>query len=214
MPEKLTRKEAKERTRQNLLDALMEVASKEGLAGLTTTKIARCAGVAQSSFYFHFEDMNDALRQAAEKMSETIRTSVRLQRQKIDVNDPENAVRSTYEAAIDGLLANPLMAELLLSHRRDTSSPLGDTAREILARSRREIAEDMRAMGLSEGVLPHHTTHAALLLSMSLTSVEMLLDDPGADRSEIIAALVHTTTAMITKAVHDAGEPARTNTAL
>ena len=214
MSDKLTRKEAKERTRQNLLDALMEVASKEGLAGLTTTKIARCAGVAQSSFYFHFEDMNDALRQAAEKMSETIRSSVRLERQKIDVNDPERAVRSTYEAAIEGLLANPLMAELLLSHRRDTNSPLGDTAREILKRSRREIAEDMLAMGLTEGVLPHRETHAALFQSMSLTAVEMLLDDPEANRSQIIEALVHTTTAMITKAVEDARSAVPSKTAV
>ena len=67
---------------------------------------------------------------------------------------------------------------------------------------------------LFPGLFIFYSVMMILIVVLDNALCEMLLDDPEADRGEIIAALVHTTTAMITKAVHDAGEPARSNTAI
>jgi len=188
MPEKLTRKAAKERTRQRLLDGLLDVARAEGIQGLTTTKIADAAGVAQSSFYFHFEDMDDAMREAAEKIGAQVRDAIRAERRKIDLGDPQNTLRAVQAATINAFLAEPMFAQLFLRHRRDATSPLGETFAELLNESRRELADDMEKY---LGSLPTPEIYADLFIAMSMAVVEGLLDHRLEDREACLDALVH-----------------------
>src|SRR5690606_7427064 len=69
----LTRSEAKDLTRRRLLRAALEILDKEGEAGLTTVAVAKAAGIAQSSFYVHFKDMQDLLRALADEGGERLR---------------------------------------------------------------------------------------------------------------------------------------------
>ena len=119
MQEKLTRKEAKERTRQRLLDGLLDVAREDGLQGLTTTKVAEAAGVAQSSFYFHFEGMEQAMGAAADKLGNQVREAIRAERRKIDLQNPTETLRGVQAATMNAFLAEPMFAQLFLRHRRD-----------------------------------------------------------------------------------------------
>ncbi len=188
MAEKLTRKEAKERTRQRLLDGLLDVARAEGIQGLTTTKIAEAAGVAQSSFYFHFEGMDQAMREAAEKIGNQVSDAIRTERRKIDPGDPQNTIRGAQAATINAFLSEPMFAQLFLRHRRDATSPLGEKFAELLNESRRELAEDMKKY---LGHLPTPEIYADLFIGMSMAMVEGLLDERLDDREACLDALVH-----------------------
>lgn len=187
MGEKLTRKEAKERTRQRLLDGLLDVARADGIQGLTTTKIADAAGVAQSSFYFHFEGMEEAMREAAEKIGNQVRDAIRAERRKIDPSDPQNTIRGAQAATINAFLAEPMFAQLFLRHRRDPTSPLGETFAELLNESRRELADDMKKY-LAH--LPTPEIYADLFIAMSMAVVEGMIDGRLTDREACLDALV------------------------
>ena len=187
MQEKLTRKEAKERTRQRLLDGLLDVAREEGLQGLTTTKIAEAAGVAQSSFYFHFEGMEQAMGAAADKLGNQVREAIRAERRKIDLQNPTETLRGVQAATMNAFLAEPMFAQLFLRHRRDPTSPLGETFAELLNESRRELANDMKKYLAS---LPHPEVYAELFIGMSMAMIEGILDG-RLDREACLDVLVH-----------------------
>ncbi len=197
MAEKLTRKQAKERTRQRLLDGLLDVARAEGIQGLTTTKIAEAAGVAQSSFYFHFEGMDQAMREAADKIGNQVSEAIRTERRKIDLRDPQNTIRGAQAATINAFLAEPMFAQLFLRHRRDPTSPLGEKFAELLNESRRELAEDMKKY---LGNLPTPEIYADLFIGMSMAVVEGLLDERLEDREACLDALVHVVGCALTTA--------------
>ncbi len=188
MAEKLTRKEAKERTRQKLLDGLLSVARKEGLQGLTTTKIAEAAGVAQSSFYFHFEGMEDAMQAAADKLGNQVRDQIRAQRRKIVIDNPRETLRNSCAANLNAFLSEPVFTQLFLRHRRDPTSPLGRCFADLLDQSRKELAADMKAVGLA---LPNIDVYAELFIGMSMTMLEGLIDGRIQSKDACLDALVH-----------------------
>jgi len=188
MSQKLTRKEAKEQTRQNLLDALLDIVRADGLQGLTTTKIAEAAGVAQSSFYFHFSGMDDAMEAAADKLGRQIRDAIRDERRKIDLTDARRTLRSVYAVTINAFLAEPAFAQLFLRHRRDPTSPLGRKFGELLDQSRTELAGDMKKY---LAALPNPEVYAELFVGMSMSMVEGLLDGRLTDREACLDALAH-----------------------
>jgi AcrR family transcriptional regulator len=194
---KLTRKQAKARTRRKLIDALLEISREQGIGALSTTKIARRAGVAQSVFYDHFSDMNDALTVVAAQVGERVRAAMSSEREKIELADPMAALRATYAAGIDGLLAEPMLAELLLRYRRDPDSPLGGCIRGILDDARAEIIGDMERLGLGKR-LPHVDLHAELFIAMALRVVEGVLDGTR-DRDACLDVLTRITAASMAR---------------
>jgi AcrR family transcriptional regulator len=57
-----SRKEIREqtrKTRQSLIEAALELSSEEGFASLSLRSVARKAGIAPTSFYRHFRDMDE-----------------------------------------------------------------------------------------------------------------------------------------------------------
>jgi AcrR family transcriptional regulator len=197
MAHKLTRKESKERTRQALLDGLLDVARNEGLQGLTTTKIADAAGVAQSSFYFHFDGMDDAMQAAADRLGRQIRDAIRAERKNIDLSDARRTLRSVYAVTINAFLAEPAFAQLFLRHRRDSTSPLGQKFGELLDESRQELAEDMKKYLAG---LPHPEVYAELFVGMSMSMLEGLIDGRLTDREACLDALGHVVGAALASA--------------
>ena len=193
---KLTRKQAKARTRQKLIAALLEISREHGMAGLSTTRIAKLAGVSQSVFYDHFSDMNDALGIAAEQVGARVRTAMTAQREHIEPGNPAEAVRATFAAGIQGLLDEPMLAELLLRHRRDPDSPLGECIRNILADARADVIRDMERIGLRDA-MPRLEMHADMFVAMGLSMVEGLLDGRYQDIEACLDVVARITSASI-----------------
>jgi AcrR family transcriptional regulator len=150
---KLTRKEAKALTRAKLISALIDLTRSEGIGALSTTAVTRAAGVAQSVFYDHFKDMDQALTVAAEKVGGRVRAAIADARAQLDLSAPAGPIRASYAAAVDGLMAEPVLTELLLRHRSDPLSPLGECMRGILANARTDIIADLERLGVTEASL-------------------------------------------------------------
>jgi TetR/AcrR family transcriptional repressor of bet genes len=74
---KSLRAEQKERTRQRLIDATLEVVAKEGLSGTTMGKVARRAGLSQGIVNFHFESKEQLLAETLTFLTEHYRTAWR-----------------------------------------------------------------------------------------------------------------------------------------
>lgn len=145
----LRRKEVKAVTRSRLLEAALHILDEEGEGALTTTKVTSRAGIAQSSFYVHFSDMDDLLHNLIDELSLERRRSTRAARSE-SREAPMDAerFRATFRIPIAHSIAHPRLFRLLVNSRNDRATPLGDWSRGIADGSRAALVEDLVASGI------------------------------------------------------------------
>ena len=145
----LSRSESKARTRQRLLDAALAIVDERGEAGLTTTAVARAAGIAQSGFYVHFADMNDLLHGLIDDLALQRREAVRMSRQlaRAAPSDIEQ-FRETFRVPLRSLLSHPVLLRLVVRSRHDPTSPIGEWSRSLLEETRRDLVADLVILGV------------------------------------------------------------------
>ncbi|GIH95504.1 hypothetical protein Psi01_61340 [Planobispora siamensis] len=144
----LTRSEAKDRTRRRLLRSALAILDEEGEAGLTTVKVAKAAGIAQSSFYVHFKDMQDLLKALAVESGQRLRASMREARRRAgETPSDEEPYRDTFRIPLEAICRHPELLRIQLRARHDPSSPLQGFAAETAAVYRAHLAADLAALG-------------------------------------------------------------------
>ena len=144
----LTRKEVKAVTRRRLLDAALHILDEEGEGGLTTTKVTKIAGIAQSSFYVHFSDMDDLLHSLVDELTVEWRRQTREARATYRAAplDAER-FRETFRVPMMHSVSHPRVYRLLHRARLDGRSPLGKWSRTLHDENRKALVEDMVASG-------------------------------------------------------------------
>lgn len=73
----ISRQAQKERTRQAILDAALELSQQYGFAQLSLRQVARHAGIVPTAFYRHFESMDQLGLALVEQSFNTLRTMIR-----------------------------------------------------------------------------------------------------------------------------------------
>ncbi|SEG61484.1 DNA-binding transcriptional regulator, AcrR family [Nonomuraea solani] len=144
----LTRSEAKDLTRRKLIRAALAILDEEGEAGLTTVRVAKAAGIAQSSFYVHFKDRQELLRVLAEEGGARLLGSMRQARRKArEAPDDLERHRETFRIPLEAICRHPELLRIQLRARYDPSSSLRDFAVETAAAYRDHHAADLAALG-------------------------------------------------------------------
>lgn len=162
---------AKERTRQRLLDAALEILDEEGESGLTTTRITRLAGVSQPTFYVHFTDMDDLLKDLIQRLWEERRAGQRETRAEMRQATTGSVVRELTRATINSLVAHPAVLRLVMRSRLDQSSPLGEYTRAEL-----DITLDNMITALEATGLPNATPAEQRKLRMQADGLVAVID--------------------------------------
>ena len=180
-----SRKANKERTRQKLIQAMLEVLHKQGASALTTGRIAAEAGVAQPTFYVHFNGMDDALSQTAAQVAEESLQNLIGFRSAVGVGSPIEMIRYAFSSSVDKLMERPQLTELYLRHRLDVDSPLGRGWTEITNKARADLTEDLERMSIPEARL-----FAEMIVSQVIGVVEGLLHGRIVERDAAIEMMV------------------------
>jgi AcrR family transcriptional regulator len=144
----LTRDEAKQVTRNRLLDAALRLLSQVGYAGLSASAIAREAGVAQPTFYVHFRDKDELIRTLAETHMGELRRRLRDARDTVRRARDVASIRETFRVALATMIRDPGLFLLYTRERAQPGSPFGEQARRLAAETRRDLAEDLVGFGL------------------------------------------------------------------
>lgn len=190
----LSRRESKALTRRRLLDAALGILDAEGEAALTTTSVTREAAVAQSTFYVHFDNVDDLLVSLVDELAGERRRLTRDARRmsRADPGDVER-LRETYRIPLADLLAHPRIFRLVLRSRHDPSSPLGEWSRGLYEGSRRALVEDLVAAGMAADT-PEEGRRAEMVADGIIALTESLalghLEGRYPDVEEIIDVLV------------------------
>ena len=144
----LSRDESKAITRKRLLDAAARLLGEVGYGGLSTSAVARAAGVAQPTFYVHFRDMDDLLRTLGAERIGALRAQLRTAREGLLAGRGVDAVRETFRVSLQTWIENPGLFQLYAQEQQHPTSPMGKMARELRAEIHRDLVEDLTRLGL------------------------------------------------------------------
>ncbi len=116
----VNRAQQKEKTRRQIIDAAFQLLSEErSFASLSLREVAREAGIAPTSFYRHFEDMEELGLSLVDEGGVILRQLMRRARQRI--NDRGSVIRISVETFMEFIHNSPHVFRLLLRERSGAS---------------------------------------------------------------------------------------------
>jgi TetR/AcrR family transcriptional regulator, fatty acid biosynthesis regulator len=188
-----SRAEAKELSRRRLLRAATELLDERGGSKLSVSAVARRAGMAQSSFYVHFHDLDDLLRTLGDEMAVRRGRAVREARRRVREDPDAERVRETFRIPLEEMVSNPEWYRTGLRALYDPESPLGEVIREMLARERRDLVDDLLLAGFRTDSPARRRSvemTADCLASMTEALAQGHIEGRYADVDEILDVLV------------------------
>lgn len=125
----VSRQASKLKTRQRLLASAIEVLVEEGYAGFSMNKVAKRAGIAQPSFYVHFDSVDDLFEALAEDIRsrfitpfQTLLNDMVADMQFADVAGIANRL---FHIAFEIIRDQEALFRMMLAERGQPTSPLG-----------------------------------------------------------------------------------------
>ena len=94
----MTRAEQKQQTRRTLLDAALRLSAERGFSSLSLRAVTHAAGIAPTSFYRHFQNLDDLGLALVDEVGMSLRRLVR------------RARRRTQAAATGSVASLPILA--------------------------------------------------------------------------------------------------------
>lgn len=160
----------KEKTRQAIIDAaLNQLSPDHGFSNLSLREVAREAGIAPTSFYRHFNDMEELGLTLVDECGVTLRQLMRKARRRIEKKG--SIITTSVETFMEFVQKNPNIFRLLLRERSGTFPAF----REAVAREIKHFKEELTDYLLSES---NYSQQQAYTLAEGLV---MLVFNAGAD---------------------------------
>ncbi|KLL95942.1 TetR family transcriptional regulator [Rhodococcus sp. IITR03] len=185
VPPPTTRAERKERTRQALLDAALDLSADRGLGGLSLREVARHAGIVPTAFYRHFSSMDEL---GVALAADTMRVLRRLLRAR--VAHPARQVRAIPDVLVQQVRAHKAAFRFLARERHGGVPEVAAAISVELRLLTSELAADLgRSPGLEDWDFDDLEMAADLLVTAMLDFVLDLLavERPGsAQESEVV----------------------------
>lgn len=141
-----TRAEQKQKTRRALMDAaLSQLSADRGFASLSLREVAREAGIAPTSFYRHFHELEELGLALVDEAGVTLRQLMRQARKRIAKNG--SAVNTSVETFMEYLQDNENLFRLLLREKTGVSQQFRTAIRAEIDHFITELAEDLKRLG-------------------------------------------------------------------
>jgi len=140
------RAEQKQKTRRSLMDAaLRQLSADRGFSNLSLREVAREAGIAPTSFYRHFTEMDELGLALVDEAGVTLRQLMRQARKRIEKGG--SAVSTSVDTFMEYLGSNATHFRLLLRERTGLSQQFRTAIKAEINHFVTELADDLRRMG-------------------------------------------------------------------
>lgn len=152
-PPKLSRLDAKKLSRQKLLNAALELLVEQGFENLTTGRVAKRAGMAQPSFYVHFEDMNELLVELSGQVSRELRSGMALISLSLrEGGDLLDVTQRCVELALHTIVKHQKMLRIFMAEQAHAHSSIGSRVRAGMDVYMEELVDDFHSFPPAKGV--------------------------------------------------------------
>lgn len=125
-----SRQEQKERTREAILNAALDLSRDHGFAQISLRQVARQAGVVPTAFYRHFESMDELGLALVERSFLTLRTMIREAQRDPDVLD--NIIEASAEVLVRVVKQNRMHFAFVARERTSGSAAVREAIQREL----------------------------------------------------------------------------------
>jgi AcrR family transcriptional regulator len=180
------RAQQKEKTRRSLIDAAFQQLSAErSFSSLSLREVAREAGIAPTSFYRHFKDMEELGLTMVDEGGLLLRQLMRQARQRIAKEG--SVIRTSVDTFMEFIESNPNVFRLLLRERSGTSSEF----RAAVVREMQHFSAELTEYLISTGMRRDEAfTQADASVILVFSSGAEALDLEKHERDELTERLV------------------------
>jgi len=187
---KVSRTEQKAVTRQRLMDAAaIELASGRSFDTLSLREVAKIAGIAPTSFYRHFHDMEGLGLALLEEHGKTLQGLMHHVREQ--ASEGRSLIRASVETLFEYIYSHQGMARMLLQESMSPQSAFRGAAEELLAMMSSDLADYLVWEAQERGVpLAHPKIAANSIVAILFTTGIALLNTPDADRARHIESAI------------------------
>jgi AcrR family transcriptional regulator len=183
---KVSRKQQKAETRQRLMDAAAaELASGRSFDTLSLREGAKLAGIAPTSFYRHFHDMEGLGLALIEEHSEALLSLMHRVREQ--ASEGRSVIRASVETLFDYIFRNQGLSRMILLESLSPQSAFRSAAEKLLVTMSRDLEEFLAWDAKRRGVpLGHPQLAADSTVAILFTTGIALLDMPASERERHI----------------------------
>ncbi len=183
------RAERKQKTRQSLVHAALKLSAQQGFSCLSLREVTREAGIAPTSFYRHFKDMDDLGLALVDEVSLMLRQLLRQSRRRVRVK--RGSVRASIETFMEFLDKNEEHFRLLIGERVGAPAAFRSEIKKETRRFIEELAEDLYRDSVATGrEIIDAKLVAEMMISIALSSGIDALRYPAKERVEFTEELV------------------------
>lgn len=173
------RAQQKEKTRRLLIDAaLSQLSAERSFSNLSLREVTKEAGLAATSFYRHFRDMDELGLTLVDEAGLTLRQLMRQARQRIEKGG--SVIQISVKTFMEFIEANPNVFRLLLRERSGTSKEFRAAVNREIRYFTMELCDYLQQANDLDADTSFLQAHAAVTIVFN-TGAEVL----DADTSEI-----------------------------
>lgn len=184
-----TRREKKAKTRRDLIDAALRLIEKVGFAGLSLREVTREAGLAPTTFYRHFHNMDDLGLALIDEVGLSLRQLMRNARRR--VSESGQMTRSSVEAFMSFIEQNGNLFRLLLGERIGSSPAFRTALHAEMDRFIGELTEDLLKQSENLGTpLSDSAVAANAIVAVVFSTGVEALDVPVHRRQQLAERLI------------------------
>ena len=153
--------EKKNQTRPEILEAALELSAERGFSSLSLRQVAQQAGIAPTTFYRHFADMDDLGLALVDEVGASLRQLVRQARRRVDEAGGRNVIATSIETFMEFVEANANLFRLLLGEGAGSTAAFRRSVSKEVRRFTDDLAEDLVREAEASGRAIAHVELAA-----------------------------------------------------
>jgi len=202
----------KEETREKIVSAACDLFSKYGYHNTQVMDIVKAVGMSAGTFYNHYKDKRDIFEQITMEGLESLRVTVKLLREPIDIWNPEVRAKTlleTFNAVFDYVDNNPQQLLMILRGSFGVDTDMDVSVWKYFQGFAKDAGEDLERWideGVIEGIDPMLFGTAAI--GMTLQLIHIYLMEKNYKREEIISNLIRMVLAMFEAYLTEQGKKA------
>jgi len=186
-----TRAEQKQATRRAIIDAALMLSAERGFSSLSLRGVAKGAGIAPTSFYRHFADMDELGLALVDEVGMKLRQLVREARRRVRESGNVSVIRASIQAFLESFESNENLFRLLLGEGSGSTPHFRRAITKEIQRFADDLAEDLtREAKESERPIAHahHAAEAMVIVAFNLGASS--IDLPREDRLAVIERII------------------------
>ena len=202
----------REKTKEKIIEAACELFSKYGYHNTQVMDIVKAVGMSAGTFYNHFKDKRDLFEQITLESLESLRITVKLMREPVDIWSHEERAKTlmeTFNAVFDYVDNNPQQLLMVLRGSFGVDTDLDVNVWKYFQGFAYDASEDLEKwikMGVIEGIDP--MMFGTAVIGMSLQLIHSYLVEKQYTRKEIIENLIKMVLAMFEAYLTEEGRKA------